>query len=296
MLLKKSIVLFATVAIVLNVLPTSIFAQKKRVVQPKSAKTSSYKKNLKRKIIPKKIISLGVVNGRVINLVRPDYPKSAISVGARGTVAVEVLINERGEVIRAKALSGNPLLIANSIKAAKLSKFEPFVLENGEAQKVSGIILYNYFLDRLNWLEIGYCFEIPNYIYSERLENYLPLGFDQEKQLLAQLKPMPLAERNEILQTVSSLIENKLNADYKKLWLFALGKELGKLSNSYWNDKNETLNKIQILLYTTPEGVSPILIKSLEKLISTFKNNPNQFYNNLTSLIERLYGFGVIGQ
>jgi TonB family protein len=292
MISKKFIFLFVSITIIFNLFPTALFAQKKRTIKSNSAKTQSYNRKFKKKIRSKKFFSLGVINGRVINLVRPEFPEGAKAVGARGTVTVEVLIDENGDVISAKALRGNPLLIANSINAAKLSKFVPFALESGNFIKVSGVILYNYTQYRLNWLEIGYCFEIPNYIYSDKLEKFLPLDFDEEKQLLAQLTPMPLNERNRILQTVSSLIDSRLISDSKNSWLFSLGKELGKLSNSYWNDKTESLNNIQNLLFTIPATVSPNLKISLEKLISSSKKNPDEFNVKLTSLVERLYGLG----
>ncbi len=230
------------------------------------------------------------MNGKALNFVRPEFPEGAKLVGARGTVLVEVLIDENGAVIEAKALRGNPLFIANSIKAVKLSKFQPFVLEGGNVLRVSGVIIYNYTLDRLNWLEIGYSFSSPNYLFSDKLEDFLPADFTETKQLMAQSKSLSFDEQAEVHQTVSSLIEGKLSSNNKNLWLFSVGKELGELSDGYRNDKNQILNKIQNLLYSSPNTVSSSLKISIEKLILSSKKKPDQFNNNLTALIERLYG------
>jgi Gram-negative bacterial TonB protein C-terminal len=60
------------------------------------------------------------------------------------TVLVQVLIDEEGNVIAAKALEGHPLLQAVSVAAAREAKFSPTLLE-GEPVKVTGVIQYNFF-------------------------------------------------------------------------------------------------------------------------------------------------------
>jgi hypothetical protein len=285
-MISKSVTLILVFAGICLIFPINSDAQKKRF----SRKTKTFKKHSHNKIRRKQIISGGVMNGKALSLVKPDFPESTKSVGARGTVSVEVLIDENGDVIEAKALRGNPLFIANSLRAAKLSKFQPVIFEDGTALKVRGVIVYNYSSNKLNWLEIGYSFSSPNYLFSDKLEDFLPADFDAVKQLMAQSKSISFEEQAEIHQTISSLIEGKLSSNNKNLWLFSLGKELGKLSNSYWNDKNETLLNIQNLLFTIPATISPNLKISIENLILSSKKNPDQFNNNLTSLIERLYG------
>jgi TonB family protein len=90
-----------------------------------------------------KMIRGGVVNGRAISLPKPDYPPAARASRASGTVEVEVLIDEQGNVIRAGAFSGHPDLQEESRKAACLAKFSPTKLQ-GNPVKVSGIITYNF--------------------------------------------------------------------------------------------------------------------------------------------------------
>jgi protein TonB len=63
----------------------------------------------------------------------------------QGKVLVQVLIDERGNVISAKAVSGPPLLVVDSQRAALQAKFSPTKM-NGQPVKVSGMITYNFVL------------------------------------------------------------------------------------------------------------------------------------------------------
>lgn len=88
-------------------------------------------------------INGAVINGKAIRLPKPEYPAEARSLGAAGTVEVEVLIDETGNVIHAEAKNGNPLLFNTTRVAACSAKFSPTRL-NGQPVKVSGIITYNF--------------------------------------------------------------------------------------------------------------------------------------------------------
>ena len=83
------------------------------------------------------------VNDSAIDLPRPEYPPAARAVKAAGAVSVQVLINELGNVISAKAVSGHPLLRSAAVKSAKNAKFSQTYL-NKMPVKVSGIIVYNF--------------------------------------------------------------------------------------------------------------------------------------------------------
>lgn len=87
--------------------------------------------------------SLGVINGRAINLPVPVYPQPAKMVGASGDVQVQVTINEEGTVVSAKALSGHPLLRGEAQKAAWRATFTPTYLSNQKV-KVTGVIVYKF--------------------------------------------------------------------------------------------------------------------------------------------------------
>jgi TonB family protein len=88
-------------------------------------------------------ISGGVLNGKALALPKPDYPDIARAAHASGTVVVQVLIDEEGNVISAHAVSGHPLLQAASVAAARQAKFSPTFLE-GDPVRVTGVIQYNF--------------------------------------------------------------------------------------------------------------------------------------------------------
>lgn len=93
--------------------------------------------------ITPKIISGGVINGKAKNLPIPPYPPAARAVRASGAVNMQVTIDESGNVISAKAVSGHPLLRAAAEQAARNAKFAPTML-SGQAVKTMGVIVYNF--------------------------------------------------------------------------------------------------------------------------------------------------------
>jgi periplasmic protein TonB len=92
---------------------------------------------------PRAPISGGVLNGKALRLVTPPYPAIARSAHASGSVQVQVLIDENGNVVSAHAVSGHPLLQAAAVAAARASKFSPTKL-SGQPVKVNGVIIYNF--------------------------------------------------------------------------------------------------------------------------------------------------------
>jgi|SRR6266550_1880841 len=92
-----------------------------------------------------RVISKGPITGLALLLPKPPYPPIAKQAGADGPVNVQVLIDETGKVVSAKAISGNPLLRAAAQQAAYGARFSPTKLGD-EAVKVSGLITYNFVL------------------------------------------------------------------------------------------------------------------------------------------------------
>jgi TonB family protein len=88
-------------------------------------------------------ISGGVLNGKAITLPAPPYPPIARAAKASGTVVVQVTLDEQGNVISARAVSGHPLLQAAAVAAARNAKFSPTRL-SGEPVRVTGVITYNF--------------------------------------------------------------------------------------------------------------------------------------------------------
>jgi Gram-negative bacterial TonB protein C-terminal len=278
---KFALILFILIS------PSLLFAQNKQ-----SKTKSSPKPKISRKIPKSLIISCGVCNGKAINLVKPEYPKAAKAVNARGSVNVLVLIDENGKVIKAKTTLGHPLLRTVSEKSALESTFEPVKL-SGKPVRVNGIIVYNFISDNYNWLEIG------NTFYNEKLAEMLPIGFIEEKQLYEQYKTADYKNRFSIIQSLRSTIESKLSNEPKKLWLFHVGILLHELQSNCCGQENlkEKVGVLKNLLVNIPENISRYLVTKLENIVYLYEKpqlntydsiKGNELYQQLKDIEERL--------
>ena len=92
-----------------------------------------------------KPVSGGVLNGMAISLPAPTYPEQARRMRVSGLVEVEVIVDESGKVISAKALSGPIALRDVAVQAALRAHFTPTKL-SGQPVKISGRINYNFSL------------------------------------------------------------------------------------------------------------------------------------------------------
>jgi protein TonB len=72
---------------------------------------------------------------RQILSVNPEYPPLARQAHIAGTVLVDAVIDEQGNVVQARAVSGAPLLIPAALKAVLQWKYEPTSL-NGQQVSV----------------------------------------------------------------------------------------------------------------------------------------------------------------
>ncbi len=88
-------------------------------------------------------VNAGILNGRAVNLPKPAYPPIAKKMRATGQVAVQVLVDESGNVTSARAMSGNHLLRASAEAAARQSRFNP-VRIGDQAVKATGVVIYNF--------------------------------------------------------------------------------------------------------------------------------------------------------
>jgi hypothetical protein len=84
-------------------------------------------------------IAGGMLNGKAIYLPIPEVPAGE----ATGVVLVQVLIDEQGAVVDAKAVSGPQHLQPAAVAAARLARFTPTLLL-GEPVRVSGTLSYNF--------------------------------------------------------------------------------------------------------------------------------------------------------
>jgi TonB family protein len=94
-----------------------------------------------------KIVHKPVINSEAIELPKPVYPPMAIQIHVQGTVAVQVLIDESGRVVSARAMSGHALLAGAAQQAAYRARFSPTKIGD-QPVKVSGVITYNFVLQQ----------------------------------------------------------------------------------------------------------------------------------------------------
>ncbi|CAA9413334.1 MAG: hypothetical protein AVDCRST_MAG74-2775 [uncultured Pyrinomonadaceae bacterium] len=94
-----------------------------------------------------KSVDLGQLNSLALKLAMPVYPEIAQKLNAQGKVTVQIMLDEEGKVISAKATSGSTLLRSPSEDAARKSKFKPTMVGN-QAVKATGFITYN-FVDKM---------------------------------------------------------------------------------------------------------------------------------------------------
>lgn len=203
--------------------------------------------------IPTKPISKGVVNGSAISLPKPEFPAAAKAVKASGSVNVEVLIDEEGNVVSALAVSGHPLLRQAAEAAARSAKFKPTLL-SGQAVKVSGVIVYNFVGSSPNWTTTGFQFATAE-IQGMRAEINMPEEFAEERtRLISLIKLSPQEQMPQIVNTIS-MIKTRLNPT--DLWHFEFGLAKGRILNDTENDNSifENLARIKDLADSIPEGI-----------------------------------------
>jgi len=92
-----------------------------------------------------KVIRKNIINGDALVLPKPPYPTIAKQMGVQGTVNVQVLIDEKGNVVSATVVSGSPFLVTAAKQAAYQARFSP-TLYGDQPVKVSGVITYNFTL------------------------------------------------------------------------------------------------------------------------------------------------------
>jgi protein TonB len=86
-----------------------------------------------------------LITSKTLEKPAPPYPAIARAANVHGTVAVQIVIDEQGKVISAKATSGHPFLMNAAVQAAYRARFTPTVL-GGQPVKVTGSIAYNFVL------------------------------------------------------------------------------------------------------------------------------------------------------
>lgn len=86
---------------------------------------------------------VGFLNGRAIDLPKPDYPAEAKKNHVTGQVQVKVILDVQGRIVSAEAVFGPAPLRAAAVAAAKRARFQPYIMD-GVAVKVFGILTYDF--------------------------------------------------------------------------------------------------------------------------------------------------------
>lgn len=191
-------------------------------------------------------ISGGVLNGKAKSLPKPTYPAAALAANVTGMVTVQVVIDEAGNVVSAKAVNGHGLLRDESEIAAMQARFSPTTLQ-GNPVKVSGVITYNFHNPKSthitsdvadNVWALGAFFSIiraNDADVTKRfgdledllkvLPNDLPPAFEPERLLFERLASANGSERVSIVEELRPKLREKLTAD--QAWQIDIGELAG---------------------------------------------------------------------
>lgn len=82
----------------------------------------------------------GVLNDLAIDLPKPEFPSDT---KGSGTVTVEVVVNEKGEVSASSVVSGPQPLWSAAGAAARKARFHP-PLKDGKPVKVAGMLTFDF--------------------------------------------------------------------------------------------------------------------------------------------------------
>ena len=85
-----------------------------------------------------------ILNGKALDLPKPEISQGARELRLSGTVVVRVEIDEEGKVFSARDIcQGHPFLTGEAVKSALKARFSPTLLY-GQPVKVTGVIVYNF--------------------------------------------------------------------------------------------------------------------------------------------------------
>ena len=94
----------------------------------------------------RRVLYGGILQSKTINESSPAYPKYGKDARVSGKVAVKVLVDEDGRVLKAHAQTGFGMLPEAAEKDALETRFPPTRL-SGQPVRVTGVIMYNLVLD-----------------------------------------------------------------------------------------------------------------------------------------------------
>jgi protein TonB len=102
--------------------------------------------DVRQAVQPIRRISLGVMEGLLVNRVLPVYPSTARAIRLSGTVQLQATISREGTIENLRVVSGPALLQAAALEAVKQWRYRPYLL-NGEPVEVETTINVDFKLD-----------------------------------------------------------------------------------------------------------------------------------------------------
>lgn len=109
-----------------------------KLIPPESIQLVKNVENNQHTLIPELRQSIGIINKKASYIPKLIYPRSC---RCSGSIIVEVIINiPTGQVVRAKVISGHPLLRISALESANRAVFK--VSLAGQQRYVKGLLIY----------------------------------------------------------------------------------------------------------------------------------------------------------
>jgi TonB family protein len=242
------------------------------------------------------------MNGRAIELRKPDFPQAATAAGADGEgVVLKVVVDETGHVASATcSLACHPMLKDAAELAAMTSKFKPLIV-NGKPVKYQGTLQYTFAVSRVDWFRFGTALEsvrqFDNISFGP-VAQILTSEHQKEKDLLARADGDGGADydaRQKVIAEVEKSIRAKLSAQDK--WRFDLALALRRTTFWMMSDRidlgamHKALTDLAPLIDSAPEGTSKEVladIRSLSQVRIEPGAKPQQVMQTISGLARRI--------
>jgi TonB family protein len=95
-------------------------------------------------VVEQKPVHVGDLTPKVQEQPAPQYPAQARQAGLHGKVELQVIVDETGQVISARILSGPPLLGEAAMEAAYRARVVPILEKDGKPIKATGYLSYQF--------------------------------------------------------------------------------------------------------------------------------------------------------
>ena len=219
------------------------------------------------------------INGKATLLVRPDFPKdAAVAATADGNGAqVKIRVNEAGLVESAVCPANcHPSLRDAAELAARQSTFQRLLVE-GRPTKYEGILIYNFVVNRVDWLRFGTSLESARQFDNLSLgpvASMLPDTMAAERDKLLALDKNggpPFETRQRVIGEVEATLRSRLSGD--ELFQFDVGSAVRGVSmwvqsrdSIHRSALEKSLRNLRQVLGRAPKDLSPRLLKALKAL------------------------------